>query len=62
MERLDHALARGARIHAEYMGGAITCDAHHMTEPRKDGLGVGTCIKLALKNAGMTYKDVSMVL
>ena len=32
------------------------CDAHHMTEPRKDGLGVGTCIKLALDNAGMTYK------
>jgi hypothetical protein len=27
-----------------------------MTEPRKDGLGVGTCIKLALENAGMTYK------
>mmetsp|Transcript_26777 Transcript_26777/g.44894 ORF Transcript_26777/g.44894 Transcript_26777/m.44894 type:complete len:470 (+) Transcript_26777:102-1511(+) len=61
MERLDHALARGARIHAEYMGGAITCDAHHMTEPRKDGLGVGTCIKLALKNAGMTYKDVNYI-
>jgi 3-oxoacyl-[acyl-carrier-protein] synthase II len=31
MESLEHALARGARIHAEYLGGAITCDAHHMT-------------------------------
>jgi len=61
METLEHALARGATIHAEYMGGAITCDAHHMTEPRKDGLGVGTCIKLALDNAGMTYKDVNYI-
>ena len=25
METLEHALARGATIHAEYMGGAITC-------------------------------------
>jgi 3-oxoacyl-[acyl-carrier-protein] synthase II len=61
METLEHALARGATIHAEYMGGAITCDAHHMTEPRKDGLGVGTCIKLALENASMTYKDVNYI-
>jgi len=38
MESLEHALARGARIHAEYLGGAITCDAHHMTDPRADGL------------------------
>ena len=28
LESLDHALKRGARIHAEYLGGAITCDAH----------------------------------
>jgi len=61
MERMDLAIARGARIHAEYMGGAITCDAHHMTEPRKDGLGVGTCIKLALENSGLTYKDVNYI-
>ena len=33
MESLEHALKRGARIHAEYLGGAITYDAHHMTDP-----------------------------
>lgn len=29
--------ARGAKIYAEYIGGAYTCDAHHMTEPHPDG-------------------------
>ncbi|KAK3253813.1 3-oxoacyl-[acyl-carrier-protein] synthase I [Cymbomonas tetramitiformis] len=61
METLEHALARGARIHAEYLGGGITCDAHHMTEPRKDGLGVGTCIKNALGDAGLSYTDIQYI-
>jgi len=61
METLEHAQKRGANIIAEYMGGAVTCDAHHMTEPRKDGAGVGSCIKLALEDAGLTYKDVNYI-
>ena len=44
---------RGAPILAEYLGGAITCDAYHMTDPRADGLGVSTCIELAIKDAGI---------
>ena len=61
MESLEHALARGARIHAEYMGGAITCDAHHMTDPRADGLGVSTCIELAIKDAGISVEDINYI-
>lgn len=30
-ESLEHAQKRGATIIAEYLGGAVTCDAHHMT-------------------------------
>ena len=51
LESLEHARKRGAPILAEYLGGAFTCDAHHMTDPRPDGLGVSTCIELALKNS-----------
>ncbi len=58
METLEHALKRGAPIIAEYLGGAITCDAHHMTDPRKDGKGVSSCIRLALQDAGIEPKDV----
>ena len=48
------ARKRGARIHAEYLGGAITCDAHHMTDPRPDGSGVGLCITKAVEEAAST--------
>ncbi len=51
--RALRAQARGAPILAEYLGGAVTCDAYHMTDPRADGLGVSTCINLALKNSGI---------
>lgn len=31
MESLEHAQKRGAKIYGEYLGGAINCDAYHMT-------------------------------
>lgn len=46
---------------AEYLGGAITCDAYHMTDPRADGLGVSTCIELAMKDAGIEKEQVRML-
>lgn len=61
METLEHALARGARIHAEYLGGAITCDAHHMTDPRPDGSGVGLCIEKAVEEAGISVRDINYI-
>lgn len=61
LESLEHALARGAPILAEYLGGAITCDAHHMTDPRADGLGVSLCIEGALKDAGIDREQVNYI-
>ncbi|EIE18917.1 3-oxoacyl-synth [Coccomyxa subellipsoidea C-169] len=61
MESLEHAQARGANILAEYMGGGITCDAYHMTDPRADGLGVSTCIEIALKDAGIEREQVNYI-
>lgn len=43
LESLESALARGAPIVAEVLGGFATCDAHHMTEPRPDGAGCQLC-------------------
>ena len=40
MESLEHAVKRDAPIIAEYLGGAVNCDAYHMTDPISDGLGV----------------------
>lgn len=60
-ESLAHAQARGATPIAEYLGGAITCDAYHMTDPRADGLGVSSCIELALKDSGVERDAVNYI-
>lgn len=61
LEELEHALKRGAPIFAEYLGGGVSCDAHHMTEPRSDGKGVALCIEHALKNAGINATDINYI-
>ncbi|XP_060211018.1 3-oxoacyl-[acyl-carrier-protein] synthase I, chloroplastic-like [Lycium barbarum] len=61
MESLEHALKRGAPIIAEYLGGAVTCDAHHMTDPRADGLGVSSCIVKSLVDAGVSPEEVNYI-
>ncbi len=61
MESLEHALARGAPIYGEYLGGAVNCDAYHMTSPREDGTGVAECMRLALKDAGIPKERVNYI-
>lgn len=61
LEEYEHAKKRGAKIYAEYMGGALTCDAHHITEPRPDGAGIKLCIKKVLKDAHMKSSDIDYI-
>jgi len=61
MESLEYAQKRGANIIAEYLGGAINCDAYHMTDPHPSGLGVSTCIKLAMSDAGVSPEEVNYI-
>ncbi|WOG84992.1 hypothetical protein DCAR_0104178 [Daucus carota subsp. sativus] len=61
MESLEHAMKRGAPIIAEYLGGAINCDAYHMTDPRSDGLGVSSCIQSSLIDAGVSPEEVNYI-
>ena len=61
LETLEHAQKRGAPILAEYLGGAVSCDAYHMTDPHKDGTGVQLCIEKALKNAGIEKERVNYI-
>jgi len=46
VEALDHALARGARIHAELVGYGATSDGDDMVAP--SGEGAARCMQLAL--------------
>ena len=61
LESLEHALARGAPILAEYLGGSMNCDAYHMTSPREDGSGVAECIELAIKDAGISKEQINYI-
>lgn len=61
LESLEHALARGAPILAEYLGGGISCDAYHMTEPHPEGSGVSLCLNNALKDADVTADQVNLI-
>jgi 3-oxoacyl-[acyl-carrier-protein] synthase II len=61
LESLESAERRGAPILAEYLGGAVSCDAYHMTEPRPDGLGIALCIDRALKESSVAPEQVSYI-
>ncbi|XP_057811771.1 3-oxoacyl-[acyl-carrier-protein] synthase I, chloroplastic-like [Salvia miltiorrhiza] len=61
MESMEHAMKRGARVYVEYLGGAATCDAHHITDPHPDGLGVASCMIKSLKDAGVAAEEVNYV-
>jgi 3-oxoacyl-[acyl-carrier-protein] synthase II len=61
VEDLDHALARGAKIYCEVVGGAATADAHHITAPHPEGLGVIRVMELALADAGFTPADIDYI-
>ena len=52
LEEREHALARGAHIYAEVCGYGCTCDAHHYTAPRPDGITAGRALREALDEAG----------
>ena len=61
LESLEHAQARGATILAEYLGGGLSCDAYHLTDPRDDGEGVALCIRHALDDAGIKAEDINYI-
>lgn len=61
LEELDHAIARGANIYAEVVGGGMTADAHHITAPHPDGLGAKNVMKNALEDAGMKAEEIDYV-
>lgn len=58
LETEKHALARGAKIYAELVGGSVTSDAHHITAPDPEGTGAARAVLAALKQANAKVEDV----
>jgi 3-oxoacyl-[acyl-carrier-protein] synthase II len=59
MEDLELATGRGARIYAEVLGYALTCDASHPVAPDLDS--IARCMTLAHRHAGISAEDVDFV-
>lgn len=58
LEEYEHARARGARIYCEIVGQGLTSDGYHIAAPDPDGAGVQRAIKFALRDAGLSTKDI----
>ena len=61
LEELDHAIARGATIYAEMVGGGLSADAYHITTPHPEGLGIINVMKDALRDANMQAHEIDYV-
>ncbi|SMG33435.1 3-oxoacyl-[acyl-carrier-protein] synthase II [Marivirga sericea] len=61
LEEYDHAVARGAKIYAEVIGGGMSADAHHMTAPHPEGLGATNVMKYALEDAEIDATSVDYI-
>ncbi|MFN8661399.1 MAG: beta-ketoacyl-ACP synthase II [Thermomicrobiales bacterium] len=61
LENLERAQARGARIYAEILGHGVTNDAHHMTQPRPDGLCAARAMTEALRDADVPPEAIGYV-
>ena len=61
MERLEHAMARGANILAEVAGFGCTSDAGHPVQPEESGASASRAMSIAITDAGMTTDDVDYI-
>ncbi|GAA1692813.1 beta-ketoacyl-[acyl-carrier-protein] synthase family protein [Microbacterium sediminicola] len=61
LETEEHARARGARIYAAIVGGAVTADSYHITAPEPEGLGASRAVRDALAQADVSVADVTHI-
>lgn len=61
LESHSSAKARGAGIYAEILGCGFSCDAHHMTSPDPEGIGISRAIDDALYRANVASEEIDYI-
>lgn len=61
LERMEHAVARGARIYAELLGSGVSSDAYHMIAPDPEGGGAALAIRRALDESRIRPEAVDYI-
>ncbi len=59
LEELEHALSRGARIHAEVIGFGTNSDGQHVTHPHHETMS--QAMRLALADAGISPEAIGYI-
>ncbi|WP_114860436.1 beta-ketoacyl-ACP synthase [Azospirillum brasilense] len=59
LEEREHALARGANIHAEIVGFACNSDGNHVTQPQAGTMEIA--LRMALEDAGLSADAIGFV-
>jgi len=60
-ENEEIAKKRGANIYGEICGYGQTCDAHHITAPKEDGIHAAKAMEMAVKEAGIDFSEVGYI-
>jgi 3-oxoacyl-[acyl-carrier-protein] synthase II len=61
LEKLEHALNRGANILAEIVGYGATADSFHVTQPLESGEGAAKAMQLAMKRGEIKPEEIDYI-
>ena len=61
LERLSHAVGRGAPIYAQVLGGRMLADAYHVTGMDADSSSLSYLISATLERSGLTPGDIGYI-
>lgn len=61
LEELEQAKKRGAKIYGEIVGFGSTADAYRITDTHPTGRGAVSCIRMALKDAGLNTDQLQYI-
>lgn len=61
LERLTHAVERGAHVYAEILGYGVSADTYHVVKPDPQGRYAQLAMRGALEDAGITFDEVDYI-